>query len=42
MVVIVSDMKSKLDEEWILDSACLFHMFLNRAWFESYEAVKQC
>lgn len=40
MVLIVSDMKSKPDKEWILDSTCSFYMCPNRALFESYETVK--
>ncbi|KAG8503541.1 hypothetical protein CXB51_001510 [Gossypium anomalum] len=32
---------SKLNEEWILDSGCTFHMSLNRDWFTTYETVSE-
>ncbi|CAN1182465.1 Retrovirus-related Pol polyprotein from transposon TNT 1-94 [Linum perenne] len=30
---------TRTDDEWILDSACTFHMCPNRDWFSSYEFV---
>lgn len=42
MCLTVSDVESKPNNEWILDSACSFHMCPKRDLFESYEAVKQC
>ena len=27
-------------DEWILDSACSFHIFSNRDWFSSYESMQ--
>lgn len=41
MVTVVSDVESKPDEEWILDSACSHHVCPNRDLFQTYEAVKQ-
>ena len=32
---------SKLCDDWILDSACTFHMCLNRDWFSTYEIISK-
>ncbi|KAG8473109.1 hypothetical protein CXB51_035075 [Gossypium anomalum] len=37
LVASVND--SKVNEEWILDSGCTFHMSPNRDWFTTYEIV---
>lgn len=41
MLTVVSDMESWPDEEWILDSTCSHHMYSNRNFFQTYEAIKQ-
>lgn len=35
-VLMISDMESKPDEKWILDTACVFHMCPNQNLFETY------
>lgn len=37
--MVISNDDSKLDEDWILDMACIFHVCPNRDWFEIYEIV---
>ncbi|KAG8489524.1 hypothetical protein CXB51_017540 [Gossypium anomalum] len=32
---------SKVSEEWILDSGCIFHMSPNRDWFTTYETMSE-
>jgi hypothetical protein len=27
------------DDEWILDTACSFHIYCNKDWFSSYESM---
>ncbi|KAG8503733.1 hypothetical protein CXB51_001751 [Gossypium anomalum] len=39
LVTSVND--SKVNEEWILDSGCTFHMSPNRDWFTTYETVSE-
>ncbi|KAG8485411.1 hypothetical protein CXB51_021801 [Gossypium anomalum] len=39
LVASVND--SKVNEEWILDSGCTFHMSPNQGWFTTYETVSE-
>ncbi|KAG8492194.1 hypothetical protein CXB51_009888 [Gossypium anomalum] len=39
LVTSVND--SKVSEEWILDSGCIFHMSPNRDWFTTYKTVSE-
>ncbi|KAG8492474.1 hypothetical protein CXB51_009570 [Gossypium anomalum] len=39
LVTSVND--SEVNEEWILDSGCTFHMSPNRDWFTTYETVSE-
>ncbi|CAA2984319.1 Hypothetical predicted protein, partial [Olea europaea subsp. europaea] len=41
MLTVVSDVKSRPDEEWILDSACSHHICFNQNFFQTYETVQQ-
>ena len=40
-LLFVSDGDSKSYEDWILDSACTFHMCRNQDWFTTYETVSK-
>ena len=40
-LLVISDSGSKPCEDWILDSACTFHMCPNRDWFSTYEIVSK-
>lgn len=40
--MVVSNIESKPEEDWILDSACVFHMCPNKELFTTYEIVSQC
>ncbi|KAH1081760.1 hypothetical protein J1N35_021521 [Gossypium stocksii] len=41
-LLVTSVNNSKVNEEWILDLGCTFHMSLNRDWFTSYEIMPEC
>ena len=34
-LLILSNADSRADENWILDSGCIFHMTPNRDWFST-------
>jgi 5'-3' exoribonuclease 2 len=31
---------AKIDDEWILDSACTFHICIHKEWFTTYDSVQ--
>ena len=37
LTIVVSD--GRFNDEWILDSGCSYHMYLNRDWFTTYESI---
>ncbi|KAG8474366.1 hypothetical protein CXB51_034141 [Gossypium anomalum] len=38
-LLVVSTNNSKVNEEWIFDSGCIFHMSPNQDWFTTYETM---
>ncbi|KAG8501537.1 hypothetical protein CXB51_004025 [Gossypium anomalum] len=40
-LLVASVSESKVNEEWIFDSGCTFHMSPNRDWFTTYETVSE-
>ncbi|KAG8478472.1 hypothetical protein CXB51_028273 [Gossypium anomalum] len=40
-LLVASINNSKVNDEWIIDSGCTFHMSPNRDWFITYEIVSQ-
>lgn len=40
-ILIIYDDDSRLDEDWILDTACTFHMYSNRDSFIIYEIISK-
>ncbi|XP_022871175.1 uncharacterized protein LOC111390369 [Olea europaea var. sylvestris] len=41
MLTVIYDVESRPGEEWILDSACSYHMCSDRNLFQTYEAIQQ-
>lgn len=38
----ISDVESKHEKDWILDSTCAFHMYPNKDLFTTYETFYKC
>lgn len=39
-VLIACDSESKIDDRWIMDSACSYHISPHRDWFSTYEPIQ--